>query len=260
MKDSITSGKSGRRKKESIRLWAVVLWLALWQMLSLKIGQEILLVSPASVAFRLAQLVEKGDFWRSIFFSFERILLGFSLALSLGVLFAALSSFCRPVREFLQPAVLVMKSTPVASFTILCLIWIPSRNLSVFISFVMVFPVIYTNLLEGILSTDPQLLEMAKIFRLPLSRRIRYIYLSQVMPYFRSACTISIGMCWKSGIAAEVIGMPKGSIGEKLYQAKIYLNTPDLFAWTMVIILVSRLFERVFLYGMQKLLEKLERM
>ena len=110
-----------------------------------------------------------------------------------------------------------MKSTPVASFTILCLIWIPSRNLSVFISFVMVFPVIYTNVLEGILSTDPQLLEMAEIFRLPLSRRIRYIYLSQVMPYFRSACTISIGMCWKSGIAAEVIGMPKGSIGEKLY-------------------------------------------
>ena len=153
-----------------------------------------------------------------------------------------------------------MKSTPVASFTILCLIWIPSRNLSVFISFVMVFPVIYTNVLEGILSTDPQLLEMAEIFRLPLSRRIRYIYLSQVMPYFRSACTISIGMCWKSGIAAEVIGMPKGSIGEKLYQAKIYLNTPDLFAWTMVIIVVSRVFEQVFLYGMQKLLEKLERM
>ena len=101
---------------------------------------------------------------------------------------------------------------------------------------------------------------MAEIFRLPLVRRIRYIYLSQVMPYFRSACTISIGMCWKSGIAAEVIGMPKGSIGEKLYQAKIYLNTPDLFAWTMVIIVVSRLFERVFLFGMQKLLEKLERM
>ena len=196
MKGSIISGKAGKRKRESIRLWAVALWLTLWQLLSIKIGQEILLVSPASVAFRLTELVGTGDFWRSILFSFERILLGFTLALRLGILCASLSSFCRPVREFLQPAVLVMKSTPVASFTILCLIWIPSRNLSVFISFVMVFPVIYTNVLEGILSTDPQLLEMAEIFRLSLSRRIRYIYLSQVMPYFRSACTISIGMCW----------------------------------------------------------------
>lgn len=258
MMRSTTADK--KRKKRTIRLWAVLLWLVVWQIASWAIGQEILLVSPISVAVRLSELVREGDFWLSILFSFSRIFLGFFLALFAGILLSALASWNKWVREFLQPLILVMKSTPVASFIILCLIWISSRNLSVFISFVMVFPILYTNLLEGILRTDAQLLEMAAVFRVPLGRRIRYIYLSQVMPYFRSACVVSLGLCWKSGIAAEVIGIPKGSIGEKLYQAKIYLNTPDLFAWTVVIILVSVLFERVFLFGIQALLKKLERM
>ena len=123
------------------------------------------------------------------------------------------------------------------------LIWIPSRNLSVFISFLMVLPVIYTNILEGIQQTDSKILEMAKVFQVNPGRKIRYIYVSQVLPYFLSACRLSLGMCWKAGVAAEVIGVPSGSIGEKLYNAKIYLNTPDLFAWTIVIIVISFVFE-----------------
>lgn len=106
---------------------------------------------------------------------------------------------------------------------------------------------IYTNILEGIRQTDRKILEMAKVFRVNLRRQIRYIYVSQVLPYFLSACRLSLGMCWKAGVAAEVIGVPSGSIGEKLYNAKIYLNTPDLFAWTIVIIVISFVFEKCFL-------------
>lgn len=122
-----------------------------------------------------------------------------------------------------------VKAVPVASFIILILIWVPSRNLSIVISFLMVLPVIYTNVLNGIRSTDPKLLEMARVFRIPLFRRIRYIYLSQLLPFLRTGFSLSLGLCWKAGVAAEVIGIPKGSIGEKLYEAKVYLETPDLF-------------------------------
>ena len=99
--------------------------------------------------------------------------------------------------------------------------------------------------IEGI--SDRKILEMAKVFRVNLRRQIRYIYVSQVLPYFLSAFRLSLGMCWKAGVAAEVIGVPSGSIGEKLYNAKIYLNTPDLFAWTIVIIVISFVFEKCFL-------------
>lgn len=224
------------------------------------LDQEILLVSPISVIVRLFSLMTTLPFWESIWFSFIRICSGFLAAVIAGTLLAALSVRFRRISELLAPLMLAVKAIPVASFIILVLIWIPSRNLSVFISFLMVLPVIYTNVLDGIRSANADLLEMARVFSIPVWRKIRYIYIFQVFPFFRSACTISLGLCWKSGIAAEVIGIPDGSIGENLYQAKIYLNTPDLFAWTLVIVLISLGFEKLFLFLLDLGCSRLERM
>lgn len=243
-----------------IRVWAVLFWTAVWQAVSAVLGNEILLVSPFSVLAKLFSLSVTASFWQSVLFSLLRICAGFLGAAAAGVILAALSARYERVMELLAPPMLMMKAVPVASFIILALIWIPSRNLSVFISFLMVLPVIYANVLGGICSTSRELLEMARVFSLPAPRTIRYIYVSQVLPFFRSACTVALGLCWKSGIAAEVIGIPKGSIGEKLYQAKIYLNTPDLFAWTLVIILISLGFERIFLALLDSGVSRLERM
>jgi NitT/TauT family transport system permease protein len=259
MMRSTTSADATRGKRKTVRLWAAVFWLLLWQLLSVAIGQKILLVSPIAALLRLGELALTAAFWRAIAFSCVRIMGGFLLAVLMGTLLAGLSAQLAFVRELLFPAILMMKATPVASFIILVLIWIPSRNLAVLISFMMVLPVLYTNLLDGIQSTDRQLLEMAKVFRIPHWRVLRSIYLAQLLPFFRSACSISLGLCWKAGIAAEVIGIPNGSIGEKLYQAKIYLETADLFAWTLVIILMSMLLERLFLHGIDLAVQHLER-
>ena len=173
---------------------------------------------------------------------------------------AALSARFTVVRELLAPAMLAIKSVPVASFIILALILFSSKNLAALISFLMVLPVLYTNVLTGIQSADPQLMEMAQVFRLSPARRVRYLYLPQVMPYFRSGCTVALGLCWKAGIAAEVIGIPKGSIGEHLQQAKVYLDIPDLFAWTLVIVLASLAFEKLVLAALNAAAKRLERM
>ena len=254
MKSSITSD----RPKRTLRLWSVAVWLLAWQGLSMYIGQEILLVSPVSVVFRLAELFKDEGFWASVLFSFSRITAGFLLATVSGVLFAAFAAIFHRVEEFLAPAILFIKSTPVASFTILVLIWVSSRNLSVVISYLMVLPIIYTNVLKGIRSTDSKLLEMAKVFGISRRRRITYIYVSQVLPFFQSACLVGLGLCWKAGVAAEVIGIPKGSMGEKLYMAKIYFATPDLFAWTLTVIIVSLLFEKLFMFLVRCMISKLE--
>lgn len=247
-------GKTG-----AIRAWAVLFWLVLWQAGSMVLGQEILLVSPVSALRRLADLAAAVEFWQSIAFSLVRIASGFLLATVAGVVLAALSARWGRIRDLLVPIMLTIKAIPVASFIILVLIWIPSRNLSVLISFLMVLPIIYTNVLDGIEATNPQLLEMAKVFGLPPLRTMRYIYLSQVLPFFRAACSVALGLCWKSGIAAEIIGIPQGSIGEKLYHAKVYLATPDLFAWTLVVVLISLTFEKVFLSLVDRIVARLER-
>ena len=251
---------SRAKLKRIIRLWPVAAWLVIWHGLSVYIGQEIFLVSPVSVVVRLSQLALEAGFWQSISFSFLRICAGFLLATVTGALLAALAARFRWVEEFLAPVILFLKATPVASFIILVLIWVSSRNLSVLISFIIVLPVIYTNVLSGIKSADANLLEMAEVFEVPAYRRIIFIYVSQVMPFFRSACLVGLGLCWKAGIAAEVIGIPKGSIGEKLYMAKVYLATPDLLAWTLTIIIVSIAFEKLFMLFIRFLVGRLERM
>ncbi|MDR0434675.1 MAG: ABC transporter permease subunit [Gracilibacteraceae bacterium] len=235
-------------------------WLAVWEIGSRALNQSLLLVSPVTVLTRLGQLAGTTGFWQAVFFSFLRIVGGFLAAVTLGVIAAALAARSRPVRELAAPFMLTVKSTPVASFIILLLIWVPSRNLSIVIAFIMVLPIIYTNVLSGIMATDPQLLEMAKVFRLPAKRTIRYIYVSQVLPYFRAACAVSLGLCWKAGVAAEVIGIPAGSLGERLYTAKIFLQTADIFAWTFVIILISLLFEKLFMWLLHRAINRLERM
>lgn len=238
---------SSKKKHSKIKLWAAVVWLLIWQAASMCIGQEILLVSPVSVILRLFELVRTMEFWQSLAVSFVKILSGFLLGTLSGVTAAGLAARFRRVDEFLEPFVQTIKAVPVASFIILVLIWISPEDLSVIISFLMVFPVIYTNVKDGIRSLDRNLTEMARVFRIPAALRIRYIYVSQILPFFRAGCSLALGLCWKSGIAAEVIGLPEHTIGENLYNAKIYLDTPDLFAWTLVIVVISVLFEKVFL-------------
>jgi NitT/TauT family transport system permease protein len=242
-------------KKQAELVLVILFWLAVWQIVSQIIAQDLILVSPAAVVKTLFTLVGESGFWITVKFSFIRIVGGFLSAVTIGILLAMASGFSRLVRILLVPFINVIKTIPVASFIILVLIWSGSRNLSTIISFLMVLPIIYTNVLEGILQTDPKLLEMAKVFRVSLIKRMRAIYIPGIMPYFASGSKIGLGLCWKSGIAAEVIGLPVGSIGERLYQAKIFLSTAELFSWTIVIVMISWLFERAFL-GLIGLFEK----
>ena len=236
------------------RWWGALVWLLLWQLGAMALNQKILLVSPVQVVARLWQLLPQGEFWAAVGFSFLRITLGFLLACVVGTALGVLASRFRVVRDLCAPLMATVKSIPVASFIFLVLVWVPSRNLSVVISFLMVAPIVYQNVLGGISNMDHKLTEMADVFQVPFARRLRYLYLPQVAPFFRSACAVGLGLCWKSGVAAEVIGLPDGSIGERLYEAKVYLDTPDLFAWTLVIVLVSIAFEKLFLFLLDRAL------
>ena len=236
-----------RPAQNRIRIWAVVFWLLVWQAGSMALNLPLLLPSPLSALLRLGELALTGAFWQAIGWSSVRIIGGFLISCLAAALLAIPAARWSWVRDLLGPLVAAVKAIPVASFIILALVWLSSRSLSLFISFLMVFPPVYLNVLEGIRQTDKSLLEMAKVFQVPLWRKLRGIYLPQVLPYFRAAVSLALGLCWKAGIAAEVIGLPDGSLGENLHTAKVYFMTPDLFAWTAVIVAVSVCFEKFFL-------------
>jgi len=246
---AMTSGTSGSTLGRLAL--AAAFWLVVWQLASLAVGQELLLVSPLAVLRSLADLVPTPDFWARVWHTFWRIIGGFLLALVAGSLLAALSGAFQLVRTLVAPLILVVRSVPVVSFIILVLIWTDSGALALVISFLIALPVIHTNVLEGIDQRDPKLLEMARVFHVPRRRRLHAIDLPAVLPYLQSASRTAIGLAWKSGVAAEVIGLPDGSIGERLYQAKIFLSTAELFSWTIVIVLLSFAFERLFVTGLR---------
>ena len=229
------------------RIGAAALAVLVWQAASMAVGSALLLPSPAAVLVRLAALLPDGGFWRAVWFSFCRIAGGFGAALVLGTALAFAAGRWPVVDVLLRPYVLVIKSVPVASFIILALIWMRTSALPLFISFLMVFPILYTNVLAGIRSADRELLEMARVFRVPWLRQARCILLPAAAPFLLAGSAAALGMSWKAGVAAEVIGVVGGSIGEKLYEAKIYLQTGDLLAWTAVIVALSALFERAVL-------------
>lgn len=252
---------STMNKKQLLqRAGAILFALALWQFAAMALDQKMLLVSPLQVLRRLSTIWLEDGFWGTIWFSFRRIACGFFLGFFLGSILAVAAGRLPLLELMLWPFVVSIKSIPVASFVIISLIWLSASELSVFISFLMVFPVIYSNVLEGIHSTDRQMLEMAELYRLPFRKRLLYIHMPQLKPFLLSACSVSLGLSWKSGVAAEVIGIPSGSMGEMLYEAKVYFATSDLFAWTVIIVLISVGFEKLFMWALRALFRRLERL
>lgn len=238
------------RKRPAFRFWAILFWLCVWQIVSMILHMiypngALLLASPISVGFRLLELLSTGTFWKIILCSTGRILGGFLWACVLGIGLAVLSGRFRRFRELMEPLTGAIKTTPVASFVILALLWLRPEELPMFIALLTVFPSVYLNVLEGITQVDSKLLEMAQVFRVPIWRRLWRIDIPAVLPYFRSAVSLGAGLCWKAGTAAEVIALSGGGIGERLYTAKIYFQTPDLFAWTVTIAFLSAGFEWV---------------
>lgn len=244
MKDSITSANNKENHGGS-RRFAVAFWLAVWVAAFFAVGEPLLLPSPWAVVWSLLSLIFTVDFWLVTASSLLRILAGFLLGLLCGGVLAAVASAYPSIKATIGLPMNIIKATPVASFVILALLFIRGQGFSTFIAFLMVMPMAWSNILQGIEGTDKNLLEMARVYHLSRSDTLRYIYIPSLFPYLLSAARVGMGFAWKAGIAGEVIAIHSGTIGTQLYNAKVYLNTPDLFAWTAVIILLSLLLEQL---------------
>jgi len=232
-------------KKILTVIGAVAFWVLIWAGLHRHVGQEILLVSPVRAIERLIELAVTPLFWGAVYSTFSRVAEGFGMAVLAGGMLAIITSHSALLERLFAPILASIRATPVASVIILALVWLATARIPVFIVFLMVTPIVWTNLYTGFGAVDIQLLEMAKVFRFSLIRKIRYIYLPALMPYFAAACATGIGAAWKSAIAAEVIARPAGSMGRHIYNSRIYLQTADLFAWTIGVILLSVALEKL---------------
>ena len=234
--------------RKTLRTLAVVLfWLLIWQLAAALVGQELLLPSPLRVARELLRLAGGAEFWLTVAQSIRRVLTGIASAVLLGILLALLTHKSALLRALLSPVMTLVKSTPVASFIILALVWLGRDVVPPVIAALMVLPVVWANVSQGLDGIDPQLLELAQVCRLPRGRVFRRITLPSVLPHLRAALCSALGLGWKAGVAAEILTVPARSIGKRIYEAKIYLETTELFAWTAAVVLLSLIIEGLLL-------------
>jgi NitT/TauT family transport system permease protein len=241
------------------KLFVLAFWLGVWQLAAMVVGQELLIPAPHLVLQRLVELGATALFWQSAAGTLLRIFIGFLLGVFLGSVVGVLTASLSVADLLLSPAVRVVRATPVASFIMLMLLWVQTGFLPALISALMVMPVLWGNVTRGIRETDPLLLEMGEIYGFGFWKQKRLIYLPSVLPYFTSGCKTALGLAWKSGVAAEVLCLPKQAVGTQVYYSKIYLETPSLFAWTVVVIVLSFFVEGVLVFGMNRLEHKWRR-
>lgn len=232
----------------------LVFWLGVWQWAAMAVGKELLLPSPLSVWVRLAELAGTGEFWTAALLSLGRIFSGLLAGVVLGTGLAGLTSAFRWADWVISPAIRVLRAVPVASFILLVLLWVESGRVPGVISALMVLPVVWGNVSRGVAETDRQLLELARAYGFGRWKTLRLVYVPSALPYFTSGCRTAMGLAWKAGVAAEVLCLPKSAIGSQVYFSKIYLETPSLFAWTVVVVVLSFLLE----WCMGALLKRLE--
>lgn len=243
MKDSLPNKKTNKILK---KIFIALFWLLIWEIVYLIIDREIYLPSPISTFKIFLTLLSDSSTYYIIFVSSVRTFAGLIISILLGTTLGMLCGLNRAIDDFINPIVIIIRSTPIVSIIIIAIIWFSSTNVPVFVSILMCSPIIFANTKQGIQSADVDILEMLSVFKVKKYKMITKVYIHYVFPYLISAIISTIGIAWKATTAAEVLSIPKYSIGKYLFYSKTSLDPASLFAWTLIIILMSTLFEIIF--------------
>lgn len=231
--------KSNFVKKSAITLLIALFWIGAWYIAALSVDSVLLLPTPHETLLALVELLGKPEFYKAVLFTFVRVAIGLLLGISAGIILAVLSHKFELLRRILSPAISIIRATPVASFIVLLWVLVRGNILTVLVAFLMVMPIVWQNTLDGFSSIPKELIEVAEVYELSFKRKFNILILPVLSSYIFPAVITSVGLAWKSEIAAEIIAYTKNSIGMYINDAKTFMLTPAVFAWTAVIVLMS---------------------
>ncbi len=233
-------------KKRLLKAVAVILWICIWQILSMIINKELLMPSPYVTFRTLVSLMSDSSFYTALLYSLFRIIIGFLIAVLLAFSLGVLSGLSKNAEILLSPFITIIRSTPVMSFIILAIIWFSYNLAPLVVNLIMCFPPVYDNVVKGIKNTDKKLLYMAKVYQVKPFKIFTGIYLGSVKPFLAAGMNTALGLAFRVAVAAEVLANPRYGIGTRLLQAKYNLETSEVFAWTLMILVLSYIFEYIF--------------
>ena len=226
-------------KKTAISLLVAVFWIGVWDVAAFLVKRPLILPSPRDTGVALITLLSTGEFHSVVLATLLRVTLGLVFGIVLGIAVAVLCHRFSAVKTILSPAISVIRSTPVASFIVLLWVMLDGNMLTITVAFLMVMPIVWQNTLDGFASIPKELVEVAQVYELSFKRKYEILVLPVLSRYIFPAIITSVGLAWKSEVAAEIIAYTKDSIGMHINDAKSLLLTESVFAWTIVIIITS---------------------
>lgn len=235
------STMSSKLKTILTPILSVAFWLLIWEIGALCVDNSYFLPRISEVIASLGEIVFSKKFFVALLMTFLRVVIALIVGFALGILFGWLSQKYTVVYSLLKPLLLVIKSTPVASFIILLWATLNGNMLAIFIAFLMVFPIICEGTMSALDNISPELNEVCQVFKFGRLKRIRHLVIPTLAKLLVPSMITSVGLAWKAEVAAEIVGYVTNSIGAYINDA-LY-DTPTVFAWTLIVIMFSILLE-----------------
>ncbi|MFT9496561.1 ABC transporter permease [Anaerosolibacter sp.] len=223
---------------------SIIILLIFWKVVSLIIDKEILVPSPEKTFIEIINIIQSAYFIPSLVNTLKRALVGFIMAVGIGIFLGMMGGLFKPIYYLLRPIVLVNKAVPTMAMILLALIWLESEKAPVLVGFVVIFPIIYENVVQGIRNVDVKLIEMMKIYDVSRWDMIKELYIPSMRTYLYGAMTAAMGLNLKIIIAAEVLSQPRISMGTSFQIEKVNLNTAGVFAWSLITIVLAGVLEQ----------------
>lgn len=224
-------------------LLGIVLLLIIWQVIAIYINNDIYLPKLQEVIKSLKEIVTKKDFLLIVASSFYRTVISFIIALLAAIIIGVLSSMYPFINNLLKPLNSIGKTIPTLVLVVLALIWFDKDNAPFIVGIAIVFPILYDGIVNTLTKNDKKLDEMMKIYEIPKVYKIRKVYIPNIIFYILKILVPTISLAFKVVIAGEVHGQPKYGIGSAVQLEKVNFNTPGIFAWIVIIAIISILFE-----------------
>ncbi|WP_024614440.1 ABC transporter permease subunit [Clostridium sp. Ade.TY] len=224
-------------------LLGIVLLLIIWQVIAIYINNDIYLPKLQEVIKSLKEIVTKKDFLLIVASSFYRTVISFVIALLAAIIIGVLSSMYPFINNLLKPLNSIGKTIPTLVLVVLALIWFDKDNAPFIVGIAIVFPILYDGIVNTLTKNDKKLDEMMKIYEIPKVYKIRKVYIPNIIFYILKILVPTISLAFKVVIAGEVHGQPKYGIGSAVQLEKVNFNTPGIFAWIVIIAIISILFE-----------------
>ena len=221
----------------------IIIFIALWSFISKKINSEIIFPNIKSIINKLLEIVSEKSFYKDLLSSMIRVLITFALSFLAAFIFGIISGIFNGFRYILMPMINFIRTIPTIPLILVAVIWFDNNTVPIFVSMLVIFPILYDSVCNGIINVDKNLIDISLSYNVSLKTQIINLYIPSIKPYILTGVSQSMGITWKSILAAEILAMPSLGIGTKLYESHLYLDTIGLFAYCLIAVIFNGIFE-----------------